>query len=57
MKAFFARFVRDQTGAITFEDALTAVSLAVGFAVAFALMNGTMVQLYAAIFGMLTDSR
>jgi len=57
MKAFFARFVRDQTGAITFEDALTAVSLAVGFAVAFALMNGTMVQLYATIFGMLTDSR
>jgi Flp pilus assembly pilin Flp len=57
MKTFLARFVRDQAGAIAFEDALTAVSLAVGFAVAFALMNGTMVQLYATIFGMLTDSR
>jgi Flp pilus assembly pilin Flp len=53
MKSFIARFVTDQSGAIGFEDGLTIISLTVGFIAALALLNGTFVQLYTMIFGML----
>ena len=36
-----------------FEDGLTIISLTVGFIAALALLNGTFVQLYTMIFGML----
>ena len=57
MKSFVWRFVTDQSGAISFEDGLTIFSLTVGFIAALALMNGTVVQLFAAIFGMLPGTR
>jgi Flp pilus assembly pilin Flp len=53
MKSFVARFVRDQSGAVSFEDGLTVFALIVGFICAIALLNGTFVQLYIAVFGML----
>jgi len=53
MKSFIARFVTDQSGAVEFEDGLTVIALIVGFICAIALLHGTVVQLYAAIFGML----
>ena len=53
MKNFIARFVTDQSGAVDFEDGLTVVSLIIGFICAIALMYSTVVQLYAAVFGML----
>ena len=56
MKTVLTRFVRDQTGAISLEDGLTVFSLTIGFIAALALMNGTFVQLYAAIFGLLPGS-
>jgi Flp pilus assembly pilin Flp len=57
MKSFIWRFVTDQSGAIRFEDGLTIFSLTIGFIAALALMNGTVVQLFAAIFGMLPGAR
>ena len=51
--SLIARFVTDQSGAVDFEDGLTVVSLIVGFICAIALMHSTVVQLYAAVFGML----
>ena len=53
MKSCIARFVTDQSGAVDFEDGLTVFSLIVGFLCAIALMHSTVVQLYAAVFGML----
>jgi Flp pilus assembly pilin Flp len=53
MKSIVARLIADQSGAISFEDGLTIVSLTIGFAAAFALMNGTIIQLFAAVFGLL----
>jgi Flp pilus assembly pilin Flp len=50
MKSFFCRFVGNQSGALSFEDGLTIFSLTIGFIAAFALMNNTIVQLYALIF-------
>lgn len=57
MKGFIWRFVTDQSGALSFEDGLTIFSLTIGFIAAFALMNSTVVQLFATIFGMLPGSR
>jgi Flp pilus assembly pilin Flp len=57
MKSFIWRFVTDQSGALGFEDGLTIFSLTVGFVVAIALLNGTIVQLFATIFGMLPGAR
>ena len=57
MKSFIWRFVTDQSGAMSFEDGLTIFSLTIGFIAAFALMNGTVVQLFATIFGMLPGAR
>jgi len=57
MKSFILRFVTDQSGAISFEDGLTISSLTIGSIAALALMNGTVVQLFAAIFGMLPGAR
>ena len=56
MKSFTARFVTDQSGAISFEDGLTIISLTIGFVAALMLMNETLVQLYAAIFAALPGS-
>ena len=53
MKTLICRFAKNQSGAINFEDGLTIFSLTVGFIAALVLLNGTIVQLYAAIFGML----
>jgi Flp pilus assembly pilin Flp len=53
MKTLFADFVTNQSGALSFEDGLTVLSLTVGFIAALALMNGTIVQLYATIFSLL----
>jgi Flp pilus assembly pilin Flp len=53
MKSFIARFVRNQSGAVSLEDGLTIFCLTIGFAVSLAFMNATFVRLYAAIFGML----
>ena len=53
MKGFIWRFVTEQSGALGFEDGLTIFSLTIGFVVALALMHGTVVQLFATIFGML----
>ncbi|MFZ0151537.1 MAG: hypothetical protein WBX95_05470 [Xanthobacteraceae bacterium] len=50
MKSFFCRFIGNQSGALSFEDGLTIFSLTIGFLAAFALMNSTIVQLYALIF-------
>jgi Flp pilus assembly pilin Flp len=50
---FFSRFVKDQSGAISFEDGLTVFSLTIGFIAALWLMNGTIVRLYADIFSFL----
>jgi Flp pilus assembly pilin Flp len=57
MKSFIWRFVTDQSGALSFEDGLTIFSLTVGFIAALVLMNGTIVQLFATIFGMLPGAR
>ena len=43
-------FVTDESGDM---DALTVISLIVGFIAAIAMLNGTVVQLFRAIFGML----
>ena len=53
MKSFVRRFATDQSGALNFEDGLTIFALTVGFIAALALMNGTFVELYLRIFGML----
>jgi Flp pilus assembly pilin Flp len=53
MKSFIRRFMTDQSGALTFEDGLTIFCLTVGFIAALVLMNGTFVELYARIFGLL----
>ena len=53
MKNLICRFVEDQSGAMDFEDGLTAVSLTVGFIAAFVLLNGTFVRLYEAVFSLL----
>jgi Flp pilus assembly pilin Flp len=53
MKSVVRRFVTDQSGALGFEDGLTIFSLTIGFIIALALMNSTIVQLFSAIFGML----
>jgi Flp pilus assembly pilin Flp len=53
MKNLIARFVTDQSGAVEFEDGLTVFAMIVGFICAIALLHGTVVQLYAAVFGML----
>jgi hypothetical protein len=50
MKSYIWRFVTDESGDI---GGLTIFSLTIGFIAAIALLNGTVVQLYAAIFGML----
>jgi Flp pilus assembly pilin Flp len=57
MKNLICRFVEDQSGAIDFEDGLTAISLTVGFIAAFALLNGTFVRLYEAVFSLLPGVR
>jgi Flp pilus assembly pilin Flp len=57
MKSFIWRFVRNQSGALGFEDGLTIFSLTIGFIAALALMNSTVVQLFAVIFGLLPGSR
>jgi Flp pilus assembly pilin Flp len=57
MKNLICRFVEDQSGAMDFEDGLTAVSLTVGFIAAFVLLNGTFVRLYEAVFSLLPGSR
>jgi Flp pilus assembly pilin Flp len=56
MKSLIARFIADQSGAMSFEDGLTIFSLTIGFIAAIVLLNGTFVQLYAAIFGLLPGS-
>jgi Flp pilus assembly pilin Flp len=56
MKGFISRFVRNESGALSFEDGLTVISLTIGFIAALALMNGTIVELYAAIFRSLPGS-
>ncbi len=56
MKSSIWRLVTDQSGAISFEDGLTIFSLTIGFIAALALLNGTVVQLFAVIFGMLPVS-
>jgi Flp pilus assembly pilin Flp len=56
VKSSIWRFVTDQSGAIGFEDGLTIFSLTIGFIAALALLNGTIVQLFAVIFGMLPGS-
>jgi Flp pilus assembly pilin Flp len=56
MKSSIWRFVTDQSGAMGFEDGLTIFSLTIGFIAALALLNGTIVQLFAVIFGMLPGS-
>lgn len=57
MKNLICRFVEDQSGAMDFEDGLTAVSLTVGFIAAFVLLNGTFVRLYEAVFSLLPGAR
>ncbi len=54
MKSSIARFVRNQSGAVDFEDGLTIFCLTVGFVAALVLLNSTFVQLYAGIFGVFT---
>jgi Flp pilus assembly pilin Flp len=56
MKSLIARFIADQSGAMSFEDGLTIFCLTIGFIAAIVLLNGTFVQLYAAIFGLLPGS-
>ena len=50
MKTLFCGSVQNERGAVSFEDGLTVFSLTVGFIAALALMNGTIVELYATIF-------
>jgi Flp pilus assembly pilin Flp len=57
MKSFISCFARNQSGALSFEDGLTILSLTIGFVAALVLMNGTIVQLYAAISAVLPGSR
>jgi Flp pilus assembly pilin Flp len=57
MKSFVAGFVKNESGALSFEDGLTIFSLTVGFVAALALMNGTIVQLFATISGVLPGAR
>ena len=57
MKSFIAGFVKNESGALSFEDGLTIFSLTVGFVAALALMNGTIVQLFATISGALPGAR
>lgn len=57
MKGFISRFVRNESGALSFEDGLTVISLTIGFIAALALMNGTIIQLYSSVSGLLTGSR
>jgi Flp pilus assembly pilin Flp len=57
MKSFVSGFVKNESGALSFEDGLTIFSLTVGFVAALALMNGTIVQLFAIIFGVLPGAR
>jgi Flp pilus assembly pilin Flp len=57
MKSFVSGFVKNESGALSFEDGLTIFSLTVGFVAALALMNGTIVQLFAIISGVLPGAR
>lgn len=57
MKSFVSGFVKNEFGALSFEDGLTIFSLTVGFVAALALMNGTIVQLFATISGVLPGAR
>lgn len=57
MKSFIARFVRNQSGAVSLEDGLTIFCLTIGFAASLASMNATFVRLYALIFEMLPGYR
>ncbi len=50
MKSFIWRFVTDESGEI---DGLTVFSLTIGFIAAIALLNGTVVRLCDAVFGMI----
>jgi nucleoside permease NupC len=43
-------FITDESGDM---DALTVISLIIGFIAAIAMLNGTVVQLFAGVFGML----
>ncbi len=56
MKTLIRRFAQNDSGALDFEDGLTVFSLTVGFIAALVLLNGTVVQLYSAVFGMLPGS-
>ncbi len=57
MKNFVARFVRNQSGGVSFEDGLTIFCLTIGLVAPLALMNHTIVQLCTAIFSMLPRFR
>ncbi len=50
MKRFIWRFVTGESGDI---DGLTIFTLTVGFIAAFVLLNGTVGQLFATVFGMI----
>ncbi len=56
MKTLIRRFAQNESGVLGFEDGLTVFSLTVGFIAALVLLNGTVVQLYSAVFGMLPSS-
>jgi Flp pilus assembly pilin Flp len=56
MKTLIRRFAQNESGVLGFEDGLTVFSLTVGFIAALVLLNGTVVQLYSAVFGMLPGS-
>ena len=53
MKSFIAHFVTDQSGAVDFEDGLAVFAMTFGFLVALALLNFTIIQLWAAIAALL----
>jgi len=49
MRSLLSGFVKNQSGALSLEDGLTVLTLTIGFAALLALMNSTIVELYAAI--------
>jgi Flp pilus assembly pilin Flp len=53
MKSIISRFVIDESGAVDFEDGLTVFAMIIGFVIALGLMYATIVQLFAAVSGML----
>jgi Flp pilus assembly pilin Flp len=53
MKSVISRFVIDESGAVDFEDGLTVFAMIIGFVLALGLMYATIVQLFAAVSGML----